>query len=399
MLLASYFFFPVAMGLANLLLLLVLIGWLFSGSWASKLDTLRSNPVALLAILLYLLIVAGALYSTAPGEDVALHLKKYLKLMLVPVAISLLLEERYQQWCLQAFVTAMLFVMFSTWANVWLLLPWSATQNLGFGVSHHVIGDHITQNLMMAFLVFICLNRCWDCFNAGTKMSAFAWMTLSLLGAISITHLSTGRTGYVGLLVVGGVFLMTRFRGRYVVIALIGLLLAGTAVYQTSEPLQKRVQQGIEELSTADSDKTSSIGHRLHNYRTTPELIAQKPILGWGTGAYHTAICSVLEASDSCETYSWHPHNQYLFFGADHGMLGMALYIGLLAAMVYMGAKDARPERGRLMIGLAALLAVNSLINSPLWSSRESHFFILMMALMAARPTADRTTRLTQETM
>jgi O-antigen ligase len=163
------------------------------------------------------------------------------------------------------------------------------------------------------------------------------------------------------------------------------LIFGFSAALMSSELVSQRFQQARVEFQERDLNNLSSIGHRLYNYETTAELIAEKPWLGWGTGAYHTEICRVIGDPEKCTIFSWHPHNQYLFFGADHGMLGIFSYVALLISMVWFALKDKELESRVLLLGLAVLLAVDSLFNSPLWSSRESHFFLFMMALLAAR--------------
>ena len=44
------------------------------------------------------------------------------------------------------------------------------------------------------------------------------------------------------------------------------------------------------------------------------------------------------------------------------------------------------------MLGLATALAADSLVNSPLFSARESHFFIFMIALLVAGPVIEQKT-------
>ncbi|RJG02019.1 O-antigen ligase family protein [Noviherbaspirillum sedimenti] len=374
--------FPVAMGVANALTLLLLLAWIFSGNHRAHWHAIRANPVIMMALLLYGVILLGASYSAAPAADITLHLTKYAKLLFVAVLFSILGDRTWQRRCMVAFTAAMLFILASTWMNLWFVLPWSKTQTPGWGLSHHVFGDYITQNVMMAFFVL------WSLVSAKAQKTVArraAWLAIALLAAVSITHLSDGRSGYLLLATTLLIFVLATLRGKALWAMLIASVLGLGVTLMSSQSLMQRFERAAVEARQSETDNQSSIGHRLYNYRKTPELIMEKPLLGWGTGAYHTQICRIVEKPEWCPVFNWHPHNQYLFLGADHGMLGILAYLALMASMVWLALRDQDISSRTLLLGLAGLLAVNSLVNSPLWSSRESHFFMFMMALLAAR--------------
>jgi O-antigen ligase len=379
---ALFLSFPIAMGLANTLMVLLLLGWLVCGRYRERWATIRANPIILLALLLYGIILIGTLYTPAPTEDVILHIKKYSKLVVVVIVFSLLSDPIWQRRCMHAFALAMAFVLVSTWLNIWFLLPWSASQTLGWRESHHVFGDYITQNVMMSFFVLLCLVYAYKQTNFRKRIF---WVFIAVMAAMSITHLSQGRTGYVLLAVALLTFVLSTLKGKSFWAAIIVLIFGLSAAFTSSQLISKRFEQARVEFQKRDLNNQSSIGHRLYNYKTTIELIREKPLFGWGTGAYHTETCRVVGDPEKCTIFSWHPHNQYLFFGADHGMLGIFSYVALLISMVWFALKDKELESRVLLLGLAVLLATDSLFNSPLWSSRESHFFLFMMALLAAR--------------
>lgn len=169
--------FPIALGLANVLMLLALVLWLLGGRWAERWQALRSNPVAWLALGLYMLMCVGLLYTTAPIVDWQLHLKRYIKLPMMVAWLALLWPAtNLRQHALNAFAAAMGSTALFTWLNVWFRLPWSQTQEPGWGMSHHVFGDYITQNVMMAFFVLLALSRA----RAGQTWVRWGWAAVAL---------------------------------------------------------------------------------------------------------------------------------------------------------------------------------------------------------------------------
>lgn len=374
--------FPVTMAPVNVLMVLFLLAWILSGHYGERWLAIRANPVAVMALLLYAVVLIGVTYTTAPAKDISLHLTKYYKLLFVPILFSVLGERAWQQRCMHAFAAAMLFILVSTWLNVWFTLPWSKTQVPGWGVSHHVIGDYITQNVMMSFFVLLSLVYARE---NKTIQKRCAWLAVALLAAVSITHLSQGRTGYLLLAVALSVFAFSTLKGKALWVTLFGSIFFLGAALLSSKLLTQRFELVITEVQQSDVNNLSSIGHRLYNQKKTTELIREKPLLGWGTGAYHTQTCRIVEKPEWCDVFSWHPHNQFLFFGVDHGLLGILAYLALILSMVWLALRDKDAHSRTMLLGFAGLLAVDSLFNSPLWSSRENHFFTIMMALLIAR--------------
>lgn len=383
-----FLFFPISLGLASVLMLAVLLLWLLAGNVSERWRTVNSNPVAWSALALYGVVLLGVLYSPASWKDVGLHLTKYLKLPFAVVLMSVLTTGSLQRRCLNVFAAAMGFILVSTWLNVWWDLPWSKTHNQGWGVTHHVFGDYITQNVMMSFFVLLALYRAC---HSPDKWSRVAWAIVTLLASASITHLSDGRIGYVLLGVVLVVFVFTALKGRIVwFAAAIGVLVMVVGL-ASSGLMRDRFLLAIDEIQRSDIDKVTSVGNRIYLYKITPLLIAEKPLLGHGTGSYHSEICRLADTPQGCHDWiHWHPHNQFLFFGAEHGVLGLLAYLALLASLVWVAYQTVDPETRVLLIGLAALLTVDSMTNSPLWSARESHFFTYMMALLTCRALGNR---------
>ena len=374
-----YLTFSTALGLSNVFMLLIVIGFgvTFNKGYLAK-ERWPMPAVWLLA--LYAMVLVGMLYTPAPWEWSSLNWGKYTK-FIYAIVLMLLLYGRpdWQRRSLLAFEVGMLFILVSTWLNIWFILPWSASKQTGWGVSHHVMYDYIVQNVMMGFFVAYALSKL-------SRSASLGWNTfyvvVALLALVSVTHLSSGRTG---LIVVAGAlaaFLFACIGARRALLAVPALLIGLGALLMTSDVMLSRFQQATTELQNIGNDRYSSIGHRAYNYKTTPRLIAEKPLFGHGTGAYHTEICRVLDDPNDCQTYRWHSHNQFLFFGADYGLVGMALYIALILSAVRV-AWRAQSQPHRLMLfGLLGALVSDSLINSALFSARESHFFLYLLALL-----------------
>ena len=78
-----------------------------------------------------------------------------------------------------------------------------------------------------------------------------------------------------------------------------------------------------------------------------------------------------------------HPHNQFLFFAVEFGLLGVVAY-ALLIQRSLATALGMTDRFRMLLVAFLAILFVDSFINGPLWVSTERHFFASMLPLLMA---------------
>lgn len=382
LLLIAYLAFPVAMALGNVAMAGAFIAGIYCWRKLPDRYQLWISPVCIAAWALYVVMLVGIAYSNASWSDITLHLTKYSKLLMLPVFFVLMLNSAWRMRCMQAFMWAMGFITLSAFANVWWQLPWSATQNLGWGQDHTVIGDYITQNIMVTFFVILLLERAVAAAHMAHKLM---WSLGALLAMTVVTQLSQGRTGYVLLLAALLAYGALWARGLKQWLAMGCLVVAAALSLAASDTVRARVEIAVVEAQNSGAMEITSIGGRINFWKNTWAMIEQRPLLGWGTGSYHDQWCEQVQRADWCGFGRWHPHNQYLFFWVEQGLPGLLLFIGLLAAPLW-AARTASPGHRRMLVCFVVIFALNSLINAPLWSSRESHFFVLMLALLCAGP-------------
>ena len=386
LLVGTFLAFPVALALGNVLAALGVVAILLSGHLQSRWRRVLQLPSAWAMLLLLLLIVVGSIYTSAPGSTVLVHLFKYIKLLVGVFFILVLFDATTRRYCLYAFMAAMGFILASVYAGIFVALPWSVTQQTGWGVDHTVVGDYITQSVMMTFFVLTCLAFAW---KFKSPWARAGWIILALMGSVSITHLSGGRTGVFLLgscLLVSGIATAQGKKKIWVlgaIFALVGMVTASSPL------LMNKVRLGWQEVQTHESNKHNSLGHRLYNYQSVVTLIEKHPLAGTGTGSFDKEACRLNTNPADCQEFGWHPHNQYLFFLVENGALGGLLFVALIASLFYAARQRSTPDKF-LMMGFATALAADSLVNSPLFSARESHFFIFTMALLIAGPVIEQ---------
>ncbi|HEY4663413.1 MAG TPA: O-antigen ligase family protein [Comamonas sp.] len=379
--------FPVALGVGNVGILLAVILALIGGTIFRFRGMLSKEPLVWIFLFLFILAVLSISYSAADWDTgVWRTFNKYSKFLFVIPILALLSYRFVRHACLAAFSLSMFFLLLCTYLNVWFEIPWSATNNQGWFKDHTVVGDYITQNIMMSFFAVLCLHFG---IHAKDKSRKIFGILIFLAACVAVTTLSPGRTGY--LMLIGGLmaylfFLLPKYWGALGALAVGGI--TAVAVLNSDVAMQ-RIDLAVQETKLIFEQKAqgeipdvTSTGGRWQMWATTWELIQERPLLGWGLGSYGIKFCDKMPEEAWCELGDRHPHNQYLSFWVELGILGLLGFLVLMGVLFWAawGDRQMRP----LMAGFIAVLAINSVFNVSLWSSREYHFFILMMCLLYA---------------
>lgn len=104
------------------------------------------------------------------------------------------------------------------------------------------------------------------------------------------------------------------------------------------------------------------------------EKIEDAPVIGHGTGSYHESVIA--------------PHNQYLAFMLDHGILGLLIYPSLLLAIIWNGRGETKYVG---MIYAVGLLIFGLFSHGLVFEPAHLLLYSLMAAMgMASREEAER---------
>lgn len=379
---AAFFSIPWTLAGANISLLCLVLAWLLAGDWRQRWDAARGNAVSLPLLVLYAIILLGAVYTTAPWRVVLDHWLKYDKLLLMVIAISLLAQDgKTRERCWTAFTIAALFTLASSYLSIWWRLPWSRAQTLGWGGDHSVFKDYITQSVLMALLM---LRGLYLALRANVAWQRGAWLAVAALAFVCNTQLLYGRTGYVATAVamLAFVLALVPVRRWWMALALVAVLLAGAVLL--SPTIVPRVALGLKELGEVP-ETTTSIGPRLYFLHYGLDLFWQKPWLGWGTGAYHGEFCRIATTPEWCAAGSFHPHNQFLFFMVEHGIPGLLAFAAVFAAALWQAARMERLDRA-VAFAFVGVACVGSLTHSGIWLANEGLAYSFGLVLVLTAP-------------
>ena len=387
-----FFAFPVSVALANVGLLFTLVFWLLGCVWGTSLRDTRqalSNPLVPPALALFAWIVLATLWSPADGSQIGAALQKYSKFLMVPIFIGMLQDATTRRRCWQAFALAMLFTLTVTWLNVWFDFPWTRTHNQGFGQDHTVFKDYIAQGIMVSFFTLMALHHA---LGAPKRPLALLAVCVAGLAACSVLFLSAGRTGYLALMLSLTVFVLVATAQRPVrlIMAAVAVVAVMAAVFATSTQLRHATL-------VAGRRRKPAVWHARHIHRGTVEmtrfwLTEALENRCWATARPLPCVSPQTSPTRVVLGGVRHPHNQFVFFLFEQGLIGLLLFLWFLAAIARQAWREPVPQRA-LMLGFLAVLVASNMTHSSFWLSTENHFFILLsVLLMAAVPARLRST-------
>jgi O-antigen ligase len=393
LLLLAAFSIPFSTALMNLFIGLTLITFVLAVVADRSLARPLRTPAALLALALLALVLAGSTWSIAPPDEIQTGMRKYTKLLVLPMAICLCwraadLPARVLRWSLAGCA-----VLATSLYLVWLdMMPTSSLGwwRVGDTDDPYAFRNHIAIGILLSFATCACFLLATYAHGTRRRLALFAAGVY--FGAPIL--MGNGRTGYVGLFV--GLFALYLLRGRVtfvrsVAVATAMSLLFGGA-YLVSPNMKVRVDLLVAELT--HKTPTTPNGLRLSFMMAGMEAVTARPVLGYGTGSFAEVFepeAQRIFAGSPHDLKARHqPHSEPLLLAVQFGVAGAALYFALLGAIGKAALRRRHATADALAL-LVAVFGVTSLFNSLLWDPTEAYWFLLLAGALYAhcvRPAA-----------
>ena len=379
---------PISTALDNLLLAVLLAGWLASGAWRDKWDAVRANRIALAALGLFGLLLAGTLYGERDPGDTAVTLRKYLDLLWIPLLVWVLRDPLMRRRALLALAASLALVLLTSFLIMADIIP-----RVGFLTGHSgypvVLKGRQTHGPLMAISAFLSFHLA---LGSGTPRMRVFWLTLAVLALINGTLVVQGVTGYLvfATLALYLGYVSGGWRGLAgafaIAAALVTVLVLTPGVFQARVA---RLQSEVTQWQAGVSDKTSSAGTRIELYRASLAIIRDSPLLGHGTGSFPKVFADKVRGQATAP--SRNPHNEYLHTLVQLGLVGLAALLYLFWTHWRLAPSLASPLEHHLARGLVLTMAVGCLFNSWLMDHTEGLLYAWLTGLLfAGLPSADK---------
>jgi O-antigen ligase len=382
LLLLALFSVSFSTALTNLFVGLAYIGFVFALATSAPLRRVLRSPPALLALALLALYIVGASWSIAPRPDIATALKKYSRLLILPMGIALswrdpTLPPRALRW----FLAGAAVLATSCYLTRVGMMP---TSSLGWwrvskeANDAYVFRNHITIGILLGFAASASL---LFASYAATLRARLAAIAASVYFVVPILILGQGRTGYVTLFIgLVTLLLLQRRATPLLKLASVGAIaLVFFGVSTASPNVKMRTDALINEVATGEARSPS--GLRVSFLEVGLQVVAANPLVGIGTGAFAEAYAptalSTWPAGSEMALARHQPHSEFLLVAVQLGLLGSLVYLAMLGTLGSAALGQRSFETDSLALLWVIYFAASS-FNSLLWDTTEAHWFLLL---------------------
>jgi len=265
-----------------------------------------------------------------------------------------------------------------------------ASYLLGFGVitiegARYSLGNRIFHGFIMSILYWGCLIYARE---SSSPLRYVAWV-VAVMCAYSVINIEIGRTGYIQILTITTIFVVTSFQWKTSLLLLLLAVLILIFTYSGLDRFQSRVDQTVYNIEQylQLNNPASSAGERFELYKIGVSVGWENPLLGVGIGdvadklsdLYDQGKLRIPEKTDNV-------HNEFVNILMIGGLTALTMFLWFLFAIVKQGLTQRRaiPWLGDSMIAVVALIIVSGLFNSIIKDYGEKHVLLIVLSCLIA---------------
>lgn len=385
------FAIPVSTALQNISIALFVVAVLLIPSTRQRIGAALREPFPLGCLVFYGVLVAGAFWAPSTHDAFSM-LGKMRPYLLAPLLFAGCAFLPVRQGVLAGFGAGTLLSVIVSIATALLRHPIMNGVAGDYGVFRtHTYHDTFASLVILAIVAFGLRGRI---------VPRHRWVAAIMLLAclVDVFLFVAGRSAQGALLVAlcGMLVLWNVRKGLAGIVALAAL---AAALFMSSHMLKSEVMRAEYDVEQAQKGvlhyadgRENSVGMRMYFWRNAIAVVKEAPVLGHGTGSYHTVI-----SEDHGAEGGSNPHCDYLWFAVEVGIVGVLASLLMLASGLAQASKLAPPEQW-VAILLIVTYAVTALANSYFTDNISGSAFILLAAAMMAGPWFDPLSETTHAT-
>ena len=341
-----------------------------------------STPSVILAVLFTFAL--SLLWTTAPPDDAFGSIGKYGKLLMLALMVLLIRSRREAIVAVSVFAATQTFLLASSWMLFARLpVPW-ATSNMA-NTEYAVFSSYLDQGIITATFAGIC----WHLRELIPTRRGRALITFVAAAAMgNVLFVLSGRSGHAVAIALLSMAIMWQLPKRYRPLVVLLPFALASILFLSSSKVRDRLttmQTEIQSYSNQERPESSS-GIRLGLWQSSAEMIRRHPVAGSGVGSWSTeysALKREINAAHRQVAGHFNPHQEYLLWGVQLGIVGLLLFLALLISIWRDTLNMAVPVARAAQSTLAAF-AVACLFNSSLYDALIGDFFCVSLGLLLA---------------
>jgi O-antigen ligase len=353
--------------------LLFMLALLVSGNYAAKWSEARNSPLFLPTMGM----LAGSCLTAVWMDRSAdkfwsgfAHYQIYVFLLL----FTSVGPGEWQRRARKVFIASSLIVASLFYLNGMHLLP-----DIPLFASYVTYGGN--KSILLGILLAIAAGWTFQDVLEENDHRRFGWYVLAFVYiTAALLFLAKTRTGGLIFVALCSMALVEYFAlsWRKALALFLGCVLILMTAWQFSPTLRLRAEQTVNDVKAfSRGETTSGGGVRLEMFAITSQMIAEKPLAGHGIGTWAPRYQERAKGLPTGRMTT--PHNDFLLYAAELGILGLAalcwLWISQLAVALRIGGK-----RGMQLGMLTVALLIGGMFNAIL---RDYVFGMAFMVLLA----------------
>jgi len=321
------FLLPLTVFGANLIIVLIVLIWLFSGNYKLKYRKIISSKFLIASGLFYLLHVVGLIWTSDFKWGFEMLHKMWYFILLLPVLYTIV-QKKYVKYYISAFLVAMSFselVSYLIWFEI--VPPFKMAS-----VSNPVpFMSHVSYNPILAFAIYLVAHEMFLNKDLG-KFKFFVYSFFATTMTINM-FITGGRSGQVMFFAMLAILIFQFFKSEKVKsLIVISILIPGIffIAYQSSTLFENRVNFAINDVVTYEVNSNTSVGKRIDYLVNSIDIIKKNPFIGVGTGDLPNEFLKVSVMNNNRDFIrTVNPHNMYSLVLIQFGLLGLLSFFSI----------------------------------------------------------------------
>ncbi len=366
-------FFPI--GIMYTGIVLFILTSLLSGQAVAKFKTIKDSPLFIPAVCLLAWILVELFFLSNAIEGRWSALIHYLIFLFGFLFISAG-NGKWKEKARDVYIAGAIYGATVYYLSHLHILPdWIIFRNYAIYAGNKSIALGIFHAIAAAWLLDLALSQT-------DKKALFVRLIAYFYISSAVLLFAMTRTGILlwFLLSLISVLRHVKFSLRGMLSFLLGLTTL-FAAWQLSPVARERAEITIQSVRDFyHGQMGSGQGNRLQFIKITGEMILEKPVIGHGIGSWLEQYPERALQAGADETHGMStPHNDYLLYGAELGLIGVVGLLCVYLAIAIQGLKQI-PQYGLGLFLIAVTLFVGSMFNALL---RDWKFGMPMMILLA----------------
>ena len=260
------FLLPLTVAGGNLIIGIIVLIWLFSGNYQSKISEIINNKLAIASILFFSIHVVGLIWT----EDMlwGLHIvkKMWYFLLLLPILLTIVKKENIRYY-ISAFLLAMMLSELLSYLVWFEVIPAFKNATL---INPTPFMSHISYNPLLAFTFYLVSHEV--VFNKKLKdmqRYMYGFFALTITVNMFITGGRAGQVMFFASLIVLSFQFFRKSQVKASFMAIFLITVVAFSGYNYSPLFKNRIQQISYDLAKFTTNPDTSIGHRINFTKNT----------------------------------------------------------------------------------------------------------------------------------